>query len=97
MFDALKAAALPEHLSIGNHPNPFNAAATFKIGLPEDSDVQLIIFDLRGRQVTKLIDGNRPAGWHEVRWNSGAAASGVYFYTLKVRGEILRGKMLLLK
>ncbi|NOZ74443.1 MAG: T9SS type A sorting domain-containing protein [FCB group bacterium] len=51
-----------------NYPNPFNPVTTIQYNLPENSDVQLIVYDIRGREVIKLVDNNMNAGQYSVRW-----------------------------
>ena len=72
----------------GNYPNPFTDATTLRFALPEATDVRLVVFDLLGREVARLVEERLPAGTHEVRWDgtlrSGhAAASGVYIVRLE--------------
>ncbi len=73
-------------------PNPFNPTTTirFCIGVGGRTDVR--IYDVSGRVVRTLVDGQLPAGEHEVVWNGrtnagGGAASGVYFVRLELRGD----------
>jgi hypothetical protein len=71
-----------------NYPNPFTGRTTIRYGLPEAAEVELIVYDVLGRQVRRLVDERRRAGNHEVVWNGrdvsgNPLASGVYFYRLK--------------
>ncbi len=65
-----------------NYPNPFNPATTFRFALPEQADVALNVYDLKGRLVTRLIHETRPAGVHEVLWDASEVASGTYLVRL---------------
>ena len=49
--------------------------------------VTLDVFDLAGRQVARLLDGERPAGEHAVEWDAGAAPAGVYYVRLATAGR----------
>ncbi|HEX9657624.1 MAG TPA: FlgD immunoglobulin-like domain containing protein, partial [Bacteroidota bacterium] len=74
-----------------NYPNPFNPATQIRYGIPQQSKVQIRIFDLLGREVVSLFDGEQPAGYHSITWkgegSSGAsAASGIYFYRIDATG-----------
>jgi hypothetical protein len=85
-----------------NHPNPFTASTRIAFGIGETTDVSLNIYDISGRLVRVLIDGNRDARRYETLWdgidNKGqAVASGVYFYRLTAGNRTLTKKMLLLK
>jgi hypothetical protein len=73
-----------------NYPNPFNPSTTIRFDLPEESLVRVAVYDLLGREVERLVDEVRPAGFHAVTWRgvaaSGAgAASGVYFCRMESR------------
>jgi acetyl esterase/lipase len=66
-----------------NYPNPFNPATAIKFTLPRPAPVQLVIFDVTGKEVARLIDNEVLAeGRHVRQWEARAQASGVYFYRL---------------
>ena len=53
--------------------------------LPVRSEVRLIIYNLRGQEIARLVDGERAGGVHSAVWNASAAASsGLYLYRLTV-------------
>jgi len=68
-----------------NFPNPFNPSTTIQYQLPADSRVSLKVYDMLGREVATIVNEERPAGYHEVRWIASNAASGVYFYRLEAQ------------
>ncbi|WP_242006605.1 T9SS type A sorting domain-containing protein [Rhodothermus marinus] len=71
---------LPENPTLeGPYPNPFTTRTTFRIGLPGQRRVRLIVYDVLGRELARIVDGELPAGWHELRWEASALASGIYF------------------
>ena len=75
---------LPERVLLyQNYPNPFNPATTIRYGLPGRSHVVLAIFNILGQVVAELVNADLDAGYHEVRFNAGSLASGVYFYRLQ--------------
>lgn len=94
---------IPETLVLlPNYPNPFNAETTFEYGLPEASDVRLMIYNVRGQEVKVLVNGYQNAGFLKARWdgrdNAGVAvSSGWYFTRLTVGNKTLTGKLLLQK
>lgn len=93
---------LASGITAENYPNPFNPTTTIRFSLPEAAHLSLEIFDVSGRLVRTLIDGNRSAGFQSVIWNgkddSGQAVStGVYFYKFTTSYEVLTRKMVLLK
>lgn len=65
-------------------PNPASGPAEVHFDLPTATAVRLVVRDLQGREVAKLVDGPRPAGTNHVSWNTRAAAlpSGLYFVSL---------------
>ncbi len=58
-----------EDLALEGYPNPFNPTATIRFGLPEAGRVTLVVYDLMGREVVRLAEGYRDAGWQELVWN----------------------------
>ena len=91
---------LPPGLTLApNFPNPFNAGTLIRFQLAVAGSVRLTVVDATGRQVRLLADGLRPAGRHEVRWDSRdeggrRVASGAYFVRLEQGIERQTGKML---
>lgn len=85
----------------GNYPNPFNAGTIIQYELPEWREVTLNIYDLKGREVIRLIDGGRDRGVHQVIWDgrtaTGPAASGIYTYRFRAGSDIRSGKMVLIR
>jgi flagellar hook capping protein FlgD len=85
-----------------NYPNPFNPSTTIRYGLPEDSKVNLQVYNVKG-QVVKIIDsGMKEAGYHEVIWNGDdsngkSVSSGIYFYKLQTQDFTTMDRMILLK
>jgi hypothetical protein len=99
-----EAISLPAlELSLAqNYPNPFNPATTIRFVLPEKARVRLAVYDCAGREIARLIDGERAAGANEVFWDGkdargAAAGTGIYFYRLTADKQVLTKKMVLLK
>ena len=65
-----------------NYPNPFNPTTTIRFSLPQREHVTLQVFDVLGREVATLVDGELNPGEHSVVHNPKGLASGVYFYRL---------------
>jgi hypothetical protein len=80
-----------------NYPNPFNASTRIGYRLPQQSAVTIEIFDILGRQVGKIQEGLRQAGYHQVTWDSNDLSSGIYFYRLQADNHIETKKMMLIK
>ena len=86
----------------GNYPNPFNPTTTISFDLPEASDVTLEVFDMMGRRVATLVNGQLSAGAYEAQWNArsdagSAVASGVYLYRLQAGSFVATQRMVLMK
>jgi hypothetical protein len=77
------------------YPNPFNPSTAISYQLSAFSFVELNIYDALGREVAKLIDEEKPAGWHKVVWSARDLPSGVYVCRL-VAGQYADSKKLLL-
>jgi len=80
-----------------NQPNPFSANTTIRYELPERSSVTLKVYDLFGREVTTLLEGEQNAGKYEVEFNGTNLPSGIYFYQLQAGEFLAVRKLLLLK
>ena len=80
-----------------NYPNPFNPATTIEYSLPKAANVLLVIYNLRGAEVARLVDADQQAGYKKVIWNASNVASGVYFYRLRAGDFVQTKKLVLLK
>lgn len=90
--------ALPQEYSLKhNYPNPFNPSTVINYELPQNSEVQLEVFDISGRKVRTLVDEQQPAGEHQVRFNASSLSSGVYFYRIDAGSFQKVRKMTLIK
>jgi len=80
-----------------NYPNPFNPVTTIRFEIPYSQNVELAIYDMLGREVKRLYDGEAPAGVLTIDFNAQGLASGVYVYRLKTENFIDSKKLILLK
>ncbi len=91
-----------EYTLYQNYPNPFNPSTKIRFTIPSvtlsaSSLVQLKVFDIIGKEVSTLINEEKPAGTYEVDFNASKLSSGVYIYTLKVNGLSYSKSMILIK
>ena len=86
-----------EYTLYQNYPNPFNPVTTIKYELPKAGDVSLIIYDILGREIKKLVSANQQPGRYEVQFNASSLASGVYIYQLRTENYVDTKKMILLR
>jgi len=81
-----------------NYPNPFNPTTKIQYNLPQNSFVNLKVYNAIGKEVASLINSVVPAGTHEVVFDASGLNSGVYFYTLKTGNNFVQTrKMILMK
>jgi len=79
-----------------NTPNPFNPTTAISFSLNTPGNIKLSVYDVQGRLINTLINGNREAGIHTVNFDGSKVASGLYFYTLESEGAIVGKKSMLL-
>jgi hypothetical protein len=85
-----------------NTPNPFNPTTTIRFSIASDNHVRLLIYDVAGRRVRSLVDGNKQANVYKVVWDGTndagqSVATGIYFYRITAGKFVQTKKMLLLK
>jgi len=83
-------------------PNPSTSEITVSFSLPRDADVTLGVYDIAGRSVRTLVSGAAVAGEHTIGWDgrtlaSQSAQSGIYFLALRVGGDQLTRRFVLLR
>ena len=95
---------VPEEYSLfQNMPNPFNDLTTIRFNLPEESNVNLTIYDVLGRKVATIVSNEQYGpGSHLVFWDGKdqlgkPVSSGVYLYQMHAGDFIQTHKMLLLR
>jgi serine protease AprX len=100
---ALNPGAISDNFILyNNYPNPFNSQTQIGILLKNDSHVRIDVFDVIGRKIKTLFNGNASQGFHELTWNgrsdkSQEVGSGVYLVRVDVNGSVRTLKVLFLK
>jgi hypothetical protein len=100
---AIGNEAIPiEYRLAQNYPNPFNPVTLIKYDLPEQSHVNIVIYDMLGRQVRTLVNITQEAGFKSVLWNATnddgkPVSAGVYLYQIHAGEFVQTRKMVLLK
>jgi hypothetical protein len=80
---------LPTAYALSVAPNPAHGVATLRYALPAASAVRVVAYDALGREVAVLVDGERPAGWHEAMIDGARLSPGVYVVRLEAGGRAL--------
>ncbi len=88
---------IPQHFILSSYPNPFNPVITISLTVPEMGLAVVDVFDIQGRKLTNLANGNYQPGYYSLIWDASAFSSGVYFITLIASDTRLTQKVLLLK
>lgn len=96
------AEEVPQTFKIDHYPNPFNPAITIRYQLPKASGVKLIIYNVLGQQVRKLINHSHQPGYFKAEWDghndAGAkVGSGLYIYRFEAGEYRTVQKIILLK
>ena len=93
----------PEEFSLRqNYPNPFNPVTTLRYDLPENDYVNIIIYDMLGKQVKTLVNKAQDAGYRSVIWDATndygkPVSAGIYLYQIQAGEYMQTKKMVLLK
>lgn len=80
-----------------NYPNPFNPSTTIQYSLAQRGDVTVVIYDVLGKQVAKLVNETQGPGEHQVKWDASKLSSGIYFYSIQSGQFNQTKKMILMK
>lgn len=80
-----------------NYPNPFNPVTSIKFAIPKSAFTVIKVYDIIGREVTKLVNKELNAGTYEVTFDGKDYASGVYFYRIESADFVEVKKMMLVK
>jgi hypothetical protein len=80
-----------------NYPNPFNPSTAINFNLAKDSRVILQVYDIQGRKIRTLIDGDLSKGKHDIIFNAENLASGIYIYKLQTPFFTSAKRMIIIK
>ena len=102
-MNASAEALIPEVFALHqNYPNPFNPSTSLRYDLPENSLVNITIYDMMGREVKTLVNQTQDAGYRSVIWDATndygkPVSAGIYLYQIQAGEYIQTKKMVLLK
>lgn len=80
-----------------NYPNPFNPTTTIRFSIVENSFISLKVYDINGREVSRLVESELPGGRYTVSFDASSLPGGVYFYVLRANSFYEVKKMVLIK
>ncbi len=83
-----------DQLSVSAYPNPLNSYTILTFSVPEDSYVSMSLYDLQGREVTQIVDGEKLNGQHEIRLDASSLKSGVYYVKIQTGTSIVSQKLI---
>jgi hypothetical protein len=80
-----------------NYPNPFNPFTSIQYTLSSKQNVQLIVYNILGKEIAVLVNEVKPAGNYEVNFDASKLSSGVYFYQIQAGNFVETKKMILIR
>jgi outer membrane protein assembly factor BamB len=93
-----KVKAVPQEFELHqNYPNPFNPTTTIGYNLPTDEHIELVVYDINGKEIAQLISAQQSAGNHKVNWDASGLSSGIYFYRIQTGEFVETRRTILLK
>jgi regulation of enolase protein 1 (concanavalin A-like superfamily) len=96
--DVVPTLGLPAAFALEqNYPNPFNPATTIRYQISQTSDVHIIVYDILGREVMRLVNERKAAGTYTAEFKAQTLSSGVYIYQMRAGDFVSTRKMLLIK
>ena len=96
--DVNDEVAIPTSYSLSqNYPNPFNPSTVIKYQVPQNSFVNINVYDVLGSQVKTLVREEKAAGSYELKFDASNMPSGVYFYSIQTGAFTQTKKMILMK
>lgn len=78
--------SIPRSLVLAPYPNPFNATTVIPFALDRSGEVRLTVYDILGRPVADLANGQFAAGSHQARFHARGLPSGLYFVRMELNG-----------
>jgi len=91
-------SSFPDELTLlQNYPNPFNPVTSIRYEISQQASVKLLVHNLSGQEIARLVDGIQDVGVHEAIFNASTVPSGMYLYTLKTDNKTIIKKMMVMK
>jgi FG-GAP-like repeat/Secretion system C-terminal sorting domain/FG-GAP repeat len=91
--EANDSSTLPDEVALSCNPNPFNTMSTINLAMPNTGQVSIVVYNLLGREVVELFQGELSAGYHHYSFDASGITSGMYF----VRADLSDNQVLVQK
>lgn len=93
-----KTEVIPQKFELlQSYPNPFNPTATIQYDIPNNSFVNINVYDMLGREVKVLVNEQKNPGRYQITFDASELSSGIYFYTIRTKDFTQSKKMILMK
>ena len=79
------------------YPNPFNPTTNIEFGLSDDTNINVSVYDISGREMAVLAEGRFRKGFHNIIWDAADQPSGIYFVSVSTQLETQTQKLMLIK
>ena len=79
------------------YPNPFNPVTSLVLNLPEDGNVMVRVYNLKGQVVRTLLSGYRAGGTYNITWDASQSPSGIYLVKAESAESMYTQKLMLIK
>ena len=86
-----------EVVLLQNYPNPFNSITSISYSIPEEMQVELMVYDMLGRRVALFRNEVQQAGTYTIQFDASQLSSGIYMYRLSTGNTVLHRAMTLIK
>jgi hypothetical protein len=83
--------------AVRSYPNPTRGIVDFRFSIFDFRWVSLIVYNAQGQEVAVVVDEDKPAGEHTIRWNADGMPAGIYYYTLRNGKQVQTGKIVLVR
>ena len=98
LIDSISGNSIPTEFNLDPaYPNPFNPITHIGYSIPHNTMVSITIYDLMGREVSKLVNNIQQPGYYDIEWDASSFASGMYFITMKTSDFEASQKIVLIK
>jgi flagellar hook assembly protein FlgD len=94
----VESLVAPESIELNqNYPNPFNPSTTVSFFIEKESQVTLSVYNVLGEEVATILSDRVEPGSHQITWDAGNLAGGIYLMRLETPQAIKTKKMILMK